>query len=234
VSLEAALEPLGALDPSALAGDLDAPIDDLLATLARFDPAQLATAIEEALEPVTAPLRELDFADLLAPVTHLYAELVGKVDAALDPEPLLRPLEELYQPVLDVVDAIDPIRLFELIEPHGESLGTTLGKAAEPPAHVTAQGSLLKDAMPTTRVDVDDELFGFRPGDLLVPLIDLHEKLMSAFEALDDAVLEPAASLLQELLHGRLRSLDPAVVLARLDAAEAEIELELGAAAVSG
>jgi hypothetical protein len=233
-SLEAALEPLGALDPSALAGDLDAPIDELLATLARFDPAQLETAIQEALEPITVPLRELDFADLLAPLTQLYAELVGKVDAALDPEPLLRPLEELYQPVLDVVDAINPTRLLELIEPHGEGIGTTLGKAAEPPAHVTAQGPLLKEAMASTRVDVDDELFGFRPGDLLIPLIDLHEKLMSAFEALDDAVLEPAASLLQELLHGRLESLDPAAVLARLDAADAEIELELGAAAVSG
>ena len=234
VSLEAALEPLAALDPGSLAPDLDAPLDELLTTLARFDPAQLTTALEEALEPITAPLRELDFAGLLAPVTRLYAELVGKVDAALDPTPLLEPLEKLFQPVLDVVDAIDPIRLLELVEPHGEGIGQTLAKAAEPPPHVTAQGSLLKDAMPSTRVDVDDELFGLKPGDLLIPLIDLHEKLMSAFEALDDAVLEPAASLLQELLHGRLRSLDPAAVLARLDAAAAEIELELGAAAVSG
>jgi len=233
VSLEAAVEPLRLLDPATLAADLDAPIDELLATFARFDPAALRAELDEALAPVLEPLRSLDFTELLAPLTRLYAELLARVDAVLDPEPLFAPLEELFQPVLDLVDALEPARLLGALDPHSESVGEGVAAAAHPPAVVASQGGTLRTALPSSGVDVDDELFGFRPGDLLIPLIDLHAKLMEVFEALDDSILEPAAQALRESLYGRLRNLDPASVLERVGTAHAELGLELDPAPVS-
>ena len=223
---------LRALDPASLAVELDRPIDELLATLNRFGPGLLRDAIDEAVEPVRDAVRELDATQLLAPLTQLYAELAGKVDSVLDPEAIFAPLEALYQPVLDAVDAVAPRRLLGLVESRSEAVGSKAGQPVTPPPSFTAGGGVLKAELGIS-AEADDELFGFRPGDLLIPLIDLHRRLMAAFDALADEVLEQAGALLRESIVGRLRALDPAGVVARVDGAFATIEAELAPPAVS-
>ena len=237
--LETAGEGLGSitgeldkLDPARLAESLDDEVDQLLEKLSELGPDLLRRLLEEALEPVKEALRSLDFGELLAPLLRLYAELVAAVDAVLDPQIIFEPLEELFQPVVDAVDALDPARLIELLGPHASGLGSTAESAAQPPSALASEGGVLKDSMATTSVDVDDDLFGYRPGDMLIPLIDLHAKLMEAVEGLDEEVLTPAAQRLRGL-RGTLDSLDPAAVLGRVESVLASVEAEFEPAAVS-
>ena len=221
--LEQAAETLGplvaqlrALDPGSLSVDLDRPVDELLAALNQVSPARLREAIDEALEPLREEVRSLDFVELLAPLTRAYAELVARVDGLLDPDAIFEPLEALYQPVLDVLDKLEPSRLIEKLEPSGPSVGERVAATAGPPVAVAAGFQTLREALPAGP-ETEDELFGFRPGDLLVPLIDLHRRLMAAFDDLADETLEPAGALLRDSVAGSLGKLDPTAVLARID-----------------
>jgi hypothetical protein len=230
--LAAAVAPLRDLDPGSLAGDLDTPVDALLSTLSRLDPAQLEAPLRAALDPIKAPLRALDFTALLAPLTRLHVELMARLNTALDPEPILAPLEAAFQPMLDLVELLDPLKLLELLQPHTAGLAESVGQAVGPPAAIKEAGGTLKTAL-APGVDADDALFGFRPGDVLTPLIELHHKLASAVDALDDSVLEPAAAALRELTHGRLTALDPGTIDRRVGELRAQLELEFTPAAVS-
>jgi hypothetical protein len=197
------------IDPASITTELDKPVDELLKALEKLDPQQLTALIDEALRPVKEAIKGVDFAALLAPLTALYQELNAKVTAILDPEMIFKPLEELYKPVIDVIDALEPTRLIALIEPHAAAIGEAAGGHAVPPAAVMGAGDALRAAIQPTLADVNDELFGYRIGDMLIPLIDLHRLLMDVVNNLDDNVLGPAATQLQQNFSGRLRALNP-------------------------
>jgi len=177
-------------------------------------------------------VRAIDFRELIAPLTRLHAEMLARVDGVLDPEVIFRPLEQLYQPIVDLVDALDPLRLTALLEPHAAGVTAALGPHAGPPAAVTEGAGALRAAIPETAVP-DDPLFGYRPGDLLVPLIDLHRKLVEAVEGLEDRVLGPAAELLHHAVRGRLDALAPRSIQGRIGGTLSLLGLEFDPANIS-
>jgi hypothetical protein len=231
-SLEQFVAGLRSLDPAALAGQLDAPVDAMLSALSQFGPDQFKGLIEQALQPVADAIRSIDAAELLRPVLRLAAELTAKVDSLLDPDVIFGPLEDLFKPVTDAIDAIAPARLIDLLTPHAGPAGQGAAAVAGPPAAFTGAGALLRDALPAGP-EAADELFGFRPGDLLVPLIDIHRKLMATFGGLADTVLDQAGTLLHDVLYGRLQSLHPVSVEARIGAGLGAVLDDFDAAAVS-
>ncbi len=219
------LAPLKVVDPAQLIGRLDAPVAELLLTLGKFGPDALRKLIGEALKPLKDAIRHIDFASLIEPLTRLYFELVAKVDAILNPDLIFKPLEKLFQPIVDLVDELNPTRLIELLEPHAGGLVEKAGGNVGPPATISSQGGVLRDNLPSS-VDSDDELFGFRPGDLLVPLIDLHHKLVTVFDTLDDDVLTRAAVLLRRNTFGRLQALEPSAILEQVEVKLADVHGE--------
>jgi hypothetical protein len=204
------------LDPAVLTRDLDGPVNELLSEFSQLGPDQFRHLLETALQPVEDAIHGLDFSELLAPITQLYAELSARVDALLDPDAIFAPLEALFQPLVDVVDALQPARFIELLAPRSDSLVEGVGAQAGPPAALTAAN--LKSALPPIP-EADGDLFGFRLGDMLIPLIDLHRQLTQAFDSLDDTVLAQAAQGLRNALQGGLDALQPVAVATRVDGA---------------
>ena len=225
---------LAAIDPAQLIATLDAPVGEVLDGLAALDPAQLQHLIDDAVAPVREAIGALDATAVLAPATQAFAELMSGLDGLLDPEPIFAPLQQAYQPVLDVVAALDPAALLDLVTPHmggvTESFGGAAGGTVGPTA-VTGGGAGFS-ALPSS-VDASSDLFGFRPGDLLVPLIDLHHRLMSALEGLAADLLDEAAAALNAAFGGRLAALAPDAVLGRIDDVLARVEGDLGIVATT-
>lgn len=221
-SIGQVFEQIKSLDPASLGATLDAPVDELLLALGQLGPEALRRLVDEALKPVKDAIHSLDFTQLLAPITDIYRELMAKVDAILNPDLIFKPLEELFQPILDVVDMLDPMRIFALISPHSETLGTKAAAAVAPPAALGPASETLRGALSGVP-EIQDEMLGFRPGDMLVPLIDLHHKLSESFDSLDNNVLAPAAALLHRSFGGALNALDPAAITA-------DVEVSLGGA----
>jgi hypothetical protein len=215
-SLAPVVAQLRLIDPASIAAELDKPVDDLLRALERVGPGQLRGLIDEALRPVKDAIRGVDFAGLLAPLTDLYQEINARVGAVLDPDMIFRPLEELYQPVIDAIDALEPTRIIGLIDPHADALGGAAGGAAVPPAALTAGGDALRAAIGSAIPDAADDLFGYRIGDMLVPLIDLHRLLMEVVDGIGDDILEPAARRFHESFAGSLRDLNPLHLTGRI------------------
>lgn len=214
--LDDLLGTLRPLDPASLARELDGPIDALLASLSQFGPERLQALLQAALDPIEAELNRLDFAAILAPLTGLSAQLQARIDSFLDPALIFGPLEEAFQPVLDVVDRLEPSRLIGALSTQDADLGRTVAGLAAPPAAVTGGGGLLREAIPDDPA-TEDPMFGFRPGDLLLPLIDLHRRMAAAFDGLSDGVLDAAHAELRAALPGRLTALMPGSVSARVE-----------------
>ena len=82
-------------------------------------------------------------------------------------------------------------------------------------------------------MDASSDLFG-SAGDLLVPLIDLHHRLMSALEGLASELLDEAAAALNVAFGGGLAALAPdAGVLGRIDEVLAWLSRDLGIVAAT-
>ena len=218
------------LDPAVLTRDLDKPVDELLAEFSKIGPEQFTLLLQDALKPIEDAIHSLDFSEVLAPITGIYAELSAKVDAILNPDVIFAPLEALFKPIADVIDALQPTRFIQLLEPHGDSMVSNVGGAAGPPAIITSAN--LQAAMPPGP-EADDALFGFRIGDMLVPLIDLHRQLTQAFNRLDNSVLQTAAASLQQALQGGLDVLNPQSVVAQVEAAMVQARLTFEPAQIS-
>jgi hypothetical protein len=208
---------LKAIDPISLSADLDNPVNELLSALNDFGPDQLRKIVDDALRPVRDAINGIDIASFLAPLTQAYGQIAAKIDGLLNPDPIFQPLEELFKPVNDAIDAIDPSKLIARILPHDDSVGSSVGQNLQPPGPVAAAKGVLRDAF-APAAEAQDELFGFRPGDFLIPLIDLHRKLMDAVNALSDDILEPAARELENAFAAPLRDLHPEAFLGRIRA----------------
>jgi len=217
------------IDPATLAGALDRPVDELLAELERLGPEQFQRLLQAALRPIEDAIRGLDFSALLAPITGLYAELTAKVDTLLNPDAIFAPLEKLFQPIIDVATALEPTRFIGLIEPHAGGMAQGVSKAGGPPASIAAAGFA---ALPVS-AEAAEPLFGFRIGDLLIPLIDLHRQLTRTFDALDAATLTAAGAAVRAALQGPLEALDPLAIGARVDASFDGVAFELDPAQVA-
>ncbi|MBJ6369925.1 hypothetical protein [Sedimentitalea arenosa] len=223
--LEGAAEALGGLldelrklDPVALVEQLDGPVDEVLAKLGEFGPEGLQALMDQAMAPVRGAIASVDFRTLLQPVIDVQDDIRGRIEGILDPGILLDPLEEAFQPIITAIDALEPTQYMGGIAGEGERMGQSAGQRAGPPAALADAGGVLKTEL-TSNVDTDDDLFGFRPGDLLIPLIDLHNRLFEALDELDGGIMDAAAAQLHDKLNGALAALDPARIESGLDEA---------------
>lgn len=228
-TLSAATGTLKAIDPASVVSQFDKPLDDLLRALEEFGPDKLRSLLTAAVHPLEEALRDIDFTTELAPVTRLYADLFARVDAVLNPDFIFTPLNELVRPVVAVIDAIQPARLLEFATSQAVPMGESTASSAKPPAAITRSFSTLK-AIPQA-TEATEELFGFRPGDMLIPVIDLYRQLMETIDGFTDDLLVPAADLFQQLFSARLQSLFPSSVQfevsAKLDIVIGEFDTSL-------
>ncbi len=231
-SLSGITAQLQLLNPEHVAGRLDAPVEEIIGAIHQFGPEQFRRLVEEALEPMKEAVRSFDFGQLIAPLSRLYAELIARVESILDPELIFQPLEELYQPILDVVDALDPVKLAELLEPHAGGVTEGFGPLAGPPQALKEAGGALRSEL-SEETEGSDPLFGYRPGDLLTPLVDLHRKLIDSVENLPVSVLGPAAKSLGESLQGRFQKLAPRSIENRVALAMNGVRLDFDPANIS-
>jgi len=206
---------LKSLSPEHVVARLDAPVVEIADAIHGFGPEQMRPLLMNALKPARDAILTLDFSQIVAPLTHLQAEFTARVDAVLDPEIIFHPLEDIYHPVEQLVDAIDPQRLMGLLNPHAGKVAGSMGPLAGPPASLKEAGGALRTGIQSA-VDTTDALFGFRPGDMLVPLIDLHRSLMQAVEGLETEVVDGATALLRDRLGAQLDALAPQAVQMRL------------------
>src|SRR5436853_1468288 len=224
-AIESVTGKLKLLDPASVVAKLDEPADELLKAIGTFGPDSLKKLLHEALKPIEDAIRSLDIEQLFAPLTHLFAELSAKIDAILDPELIFKPLEAAFKPVTDLIDAVAPEKLIHLFDQHASTAAQHAGGGLHPPAAVAAGSGALQNALKPV-VQAEDELFGLRPGDMLLPVIELHHQIAQAVNHIDDSILEPAAKMLHDALHGRLNALNPANLELRITSGLADIQLE--------
>jgi hypothetical protein len=209
-TLSAATGQLKAIDPASVVTQLDKPVDELLKVLSEFGPDKLRSLLDAALQPVNEALRGLDFATALAPVTRIYADLFARVDSVLNPDPIFEPLNDFVQPVVDVIDAIQPSRLLNFATSQAGPMAQATTSSTGPPGAIKDARATLQ-AIPAAP-EGNEPLFGFRPGDMLMPVIDLYRQLMQVVDGFSDDLLNPAAALLHEAFSARLESLFPSSV----------------------
>jgi hypothetical protein len=217
-SLSGATSVLASVNPEHLVRELDRPVDEIIAAIRAFGPEELERLLQQALEPVKAAIRALDFQQLFAPLTRIFAELTARIDGVLNPDLIFRPLEELFQPVVDLVDALSPTRLIDLLTPHAGGVASSMNGAAGAPSSLPQGAASLRQTITSSVADAEGELFGFRPGDLLVPLIDLHRKLMEMLDEIPDEILGPAFARLHSATRGGFDALDPRNIELRVGA----------------
>ena len=216
-ALAGATEAIRSINPANVVTKLDQPVDEIISAIGSFGPDQLRKLLEKALEPLKQALRSLDLGVLLAPVTHLFDQLFAKVDAVLSPDLIFAPIEKAMKPIDDLLEAISPAQLVGLLSTHGGEVGKKMAGAAHSPSVAGDGGAALKEAFKGV-ADETDPLFGFRPGDMLVPLVDLHRTLMSCVEAIPDEILGPAAQQLYDATLGRFQALIPSSIEGRVTA----------------
>ena len=231
-AIETVTGKLKLLDPASVVQQLDAPVNELLNAIGDFGPDRLQKLLQQALKPVEDAIRGLDIEHLFAPLTGLFAELSAKVNAILNPDLIFGPLEKAFQPVIDAIDKLEPNNLVHLLDPHVDKATAAANGGVRPPAAITGAGGALKTALQPA-LDTGDALFGFRPGDLLMPVIDLHHQIERSVAQLDDTILEPAARLLQEVLHNRFQALNPVNLQARLTTSLTAVRAEFDLGIVS-
>lgn len=209
-TLSQATANLRAIDPASVAQQLDKPADDLLKVLNEFGPEKLRGLLLNAIRPIEDALKQLDFAHLLSPATNLYAELLAKVDAVLNPDAIFAPLAELVQPVVDAIDLVRPSNLIATVTSHAGPMAEAASAAANPPEAISNAKSLLK-AIPEA-AESREKLFGYRPGDLLLPVIEMYRHFTQALDHVSEEVLDQAAKVFQHNLTGRLQALLPSSI----------------------
>jgi len=133
--------------------------------------------------------------------------------------------------VVNVIDAIQPSRLLEFATAQAGPMAQAASASGGPPGVVGNARSTLQ-AIPES-AESQEALFGLRPGDMLMPVIDLYRQLMQTVDGFTDEILNPAAALLHELLAVRVQSLFPSSVEfeveATLDLVAGEFDARLAA-----
>jgi hypothetical protein len=217
-NLKGVFDGLAPFDPQTLVARLDGPVDELLAALSEFGPQRLEGLIAEAIRPVEDAIKGLDATALLAPVTYLYRDLIAKIDQVLNPDLIFSPLNELFQPINDLIDAVEPSRIIGAVAPHADAMGETASEGMKPPQVMASAVSGLRAAI-APAPEAAEALFGFRPGDLLIPVIDLYRTFRSVVDGIDDQVLDATAQALHLAFFANLDRLQPAAISLRVDAA---------------
>ena len=217
-NLKGVFDGLAPFDPQALASRLDEPVDELLAALSDFGPERLEGLIAEAMRPVEDAIRGLDATVLLTPVTRLYRELIAQIDQVLNPDLIFRPLDEVFQPIVDLIDALEPSKIVGAAAPHADAVGETASGGMAPPQAIASAVSGLKGAI-AAAPEAEEALFGFRPGDLLIPVIDLYRTFRSAVDGIDDRVLDATAQALHLAFFANLDRLQPLAISLHVDTA---------------
>jgi hypothetical protein len=188
---------LDSITPSSLVKKLDQPFNDALAELERYKPSALLAAATGELTKLVGTIDALDPRKLVIPLQKDFDALVDRIRAAVNPDPLFKPIEDAWGSINGFLDKVDPVKILtHVVEkvsgmPQGISTSvTTAAGAAE------------------TAVDHAPAL-PFKFGDVVRPFALLVQQVRAEVGKVPDAVLDGALtavvaplSLVRALLDG--------------------------------
>jgi len=190
-ALGKARETLSKIVPSALAGELEKPFDDVLEQLNRLRPAALLEGLSGEFQGLLDRLDAANPRELVAPLDAEFQKLINRLRDAADPGILFQPLEAAYQKLQELLEFLDLERF----------LGDVVRATADLPSRLTGsvKSALEQQAaagVPGVNTDPTEELFRF--GDVLRPIATLIFQLRRAVLRLADDVIGGALELLSE------------------------------------
>ena len=215
VSLSGATVNLRAVDPSSVVAQLDKPVDDLLRALNEFGPEKLNRLLLEAIRPVEDALHQLDFGQILSPLTKAFADLFAKVDGVLNPDPIFAPLDKLVSPWS--TPSTPCSRHASLGSPPRMRSRSPMRPPPRPTLPPRSPTPARRCKRSRNSAESQEGLFGYRPGDMLIPIIDIHRMLVQSVGRISEEVLTEAARAFQHNLTGRLQALLPASIGVEVD-----------------
>jgi methyl-accepting chemotaxis protein len=195
--------------PAGLLEPLQAPFDEIVRSLNDLHPGHLLDPVVSALNDAKTALDGFSPATLLAPLDAPLNEAKQAV-MQLAPEQLLQPLHQPFADLMALVDKLDGKAAVDALE---DELG---GLFEQGIGGLQGLGDAFSGAG-GTKSFVDDaaagalpEGFGLRPGDVLLPVSELYQKLVGLLDQVPIATLVAAFEQLRETLVGTLDALDPA------------------------
>jgi phage-related protein len=203
---EGVLHELETFSPGSLLEPLEQPFDDIVRQLNDLRPGALLDPIVQGLQEAKTALDGLSPAALLAPLDAPLAEARSAIEQ-LAPSQLLEPLQEPFDELMALVDKLDGKAALEAIQ--GELSGwfeQGLGGLSELGDGFAGAGGTKAFLDAAHGGSLGDEL-GLRPGDILIPVQELYEKLVGLLDQVPIDSLVAAFEQVRESLVGTLDAL---------------------------
>jgi hypothetical protein len=215
-AFEDILQELEGFSPSALIEPLVAPFDGIVGKLNELHPGELLDPVIAGLEEARTALDALSPAQLLAPLDAPLAQVRTALESVA-PERLLAPLHPPFAELMGLVEKLNATELLDELDTlmfgwmeQGLSGLSGLGGSL---SGATSTHAIL-DAISGTGPGGAE--FGFRPGDVLRPVQELYEKIVSLLDAVPEATLIAAFEHLRAELVETLDALSPGNLHAHL------------------
>ncbi len=202
--------------PDAIVGELQAKYEQALSVLDALRPTELLKALFAAFDTIDNAISGLDAAKLLAPLDALHQQHLHQPVAALEPETLLKPLEDAFH---DLTAAVDQLKGAALLKPVSDGLDQLKAKIAA----LDLTGPI--DDLRALLKHLSDQLNAMKPSNLIAPLIDDLTKLEGELDRFKPSVVfAPVAALAGPLLD-LLEHVEQEAVTALHDAVQAPMAL---------
>jgi hypothetical protein len=203
---ESVLHELETFSPKSLLEPLEQPFDNIVRQLNDLHPGALLDPIVQGLQEAKTTLDGLSPETLLAPLDAPLADARAAIDQ-LAPSHLLEPLQQPFDDLMALVDKLDGKAAVEAIE--GELSGwfeQGLGGLSELGDAFSGAGGTKAFLDAAHGGSLGDEL-GLRPGDILIPVQELYEKLVGLLDQVPIDSLVAAFEQVRASLVGTLDAL---------------------------
>jgi hypothetical protein len=194
--------------PGNLLDPLLQPFTQLKDSLRQFDPAALLDPVIPQLEELKTALDNVTAEQLIAPLTRSFDELIEAMDD-FAPSKLLAPLSDVFQEFLALFEKLNIAPLLdELEDMFAQWLEQSLA-GVQNLANGFSGASELRSYLDGINGTPSGAEFGFMPGDILRPVEDLFNKIMSLLDQVPDDKLLAAFQSLQTQFIDALQIITP-------------------------
>jgi len=180
------------LSPTAMVRQLDVPFDQLLAAAEQISPEALIGQLGSSFENAVGQLDRIDPAALVEPLQDQFDDVIGELRALADPAPLLAPLHTAYDELVEILDAIDPTKLFGAVAGQISKLPSTLSK--------TTTGMIDNAIGPSAGFAVEPGAEALKFGDIVRPFALLVAEARAVLHRGTDDVIEEGLELVSDPL----------------------------------
>ena len=196
-------------DPAELLDALQPPFEQLRNALHQFDPAAVLEPVFPPLEATKATLENVSPARLLAPLAQSFDGVVHAMDE-LAPSRLLSPVTEAFQELMALFEKLNIVPVLDNLEQlFGQWMEKGLSELQHAAKGFAGEGGL-KSYLDGIDGSPESPEFGFMIGDVIRPVEDLFNKIMSLVNQIPDDKLLAAFKALQSQFVDGLQTIDPA------------------------